>query len=239
MRVRSLTFGLLGLGIALTVSSTALANYTYTETIGGQGFQTNWGPGTSGLPGANPFVIPQFTPGGVNAGSALKEVDVTMTYHFQNALTMTFVNSSTLTLSYQDRVNVTTPDGNSTNLSFSHDSGNISVSYPSANMVLTHGQWSRTDTFSASKSVTYTDASHLAMFTGSQTVSLPAVATGSSSFSTSSGNGSGSVSTMAWVTLTVTYVTPEPSSLVLAGLGAGGLYLATRGRSLRPRRLAA
>jgi hypothetical protein len=61
-------------------------------------------------------------------------------------------------------------------------------------------------------------------FVGSGTISSPFTAAGISSFTSSSGNGGGGVMTEAGVTMTVRYVTvPEPTTLVLLGLGGVSL----------------
>jgi hypothetical protein len=80
------------------------------------------------------------------------------------------------------------------------------------------------------------DGSLLAQFTGHGNVDLPVTAVAHSSFFSSSGNGGGAVLTSADAIVTVQYLytpnaIPEPSGLILLGLGAGiGLLVVGRRR---------
>jgi PEP-CTERM motif len=71
-------------------------------------------------------------------------------------------------------------------------------------------------------------------FIGTGEVDLPVTATAFSSFFTSSGNGGGAVLTAASAVVTVQYsyfaatTIPEPSSVILLGLGIGMSFLASR-----------
>jgi hypothetical protein len=73
-------------------------------------------------------------------------------------------------------------------------------------------------------------------FTGHGTVDLPVLATGNSSFFSSTGNGSGEVLTTADATLSIQYtfipfaVVPEPSSIILLGVGIGFTLFAAHRR---------
>jgi hypothetical protein len=71
------------------------------------------------------------------------------------------------------------------------------------------------------------------------TIGLADTANANSSFYSDSGNGAGRVLTSAGATVTVQYTyqaIPEPSGLILLGLGAGFLLLAAgrSGRAARP-----
>jgi hypothetical protein len=64
-------------------------------------------------------------------------------------------------------------------------------------------------------------------FIGTSTIGLPVTAIAHSSFYSSSGNGGGVVLTSASASVTIRYeFIPEPSSLILLGLGAGLTFLA-------------
>ncbi len=92
-----------------------------------------------------------------------------------------------------------------------------------------------------SLSLTLTAANNGSLFNdfiGRNTVDLPVLATGDSSFYSSSGNGSGEVLTSANATLSIQFVytasgIPEPSSVILLGLGIGLTLLAAHCRRAR------
>jgi hypothetical protein len=93
-------------------------------------------------------------------------------------------------------------------------------------------------TLSISRTLDASTASLLAQFIGKGTINLSDTAQAFSSFYSNSGNGAGRVITSAGATVTVQYtysIIPEPSGLILQGLGAGFLLLAAR-RSCRAAR---
>jgi hypothetical protein len=81
---------------------------------------------------------------------------------------------------------------------------------------------------------TLTDSNALSLFSdfiGTGNVDLPITATAFSSFYSSSGNGGGAVFTKGNATVTVQYLftsIPEPSSVIILGLGIGISFLARR-----------
>jgi hypothetical protein len=91
-----------------------------------------------------------------------------------------------------------------------------------------------------SNSLNLTAPADLAVFTGTGALSLPVVAKAFSQFTTSSGNGSGSVTTQGSAAVTITYnyhsnipageTVPEPTTVVLWGIGGSILLAAHRGR---------
>ncbi len=94
-----------------------------------------------------------------------------------------------------------------------------------------------TQTTSSVSALAYTQSlpTVLAAFTGVGSVQLPVTAYATSTFNNNFGNGQGGSTTFASVTVSVVYFyayVPEPSSLVLTGLGGFGLL----GACLRQRR---
>ncbi len=148
-------------------------------------------------------------------------------------------------------------DGNTVNLLGPGGSGTTPIFGPPATrqpvdfvaMTETSGTWSSllpitnphfippTET-TQSLSLTLTAANNGSLFNdfiGRNVVDLPVLATGDSSFYSSSGNGSGEVLTSANATLSIQFmyspnVIPEPSSVILLGMGIGLTVLAAHRR---------
>ena len=92
-------------------------------------------------------------------------------------------------------------------------------------------------TTTASNTLSLTNPADLALFTGAGSVSLRATGSAVSGYTSNSGNGFGSVSTMASANVTITYnwaplnqspegITPEPSAMLLWGIGGCTLLAA-------------
>lgn len=92
----------------------------------------------------------------------------------------------------------------------------------------------------ASNSLTLTNPADLALFTGQGVLKLPVAAQAFSVFTSSSGNGSGWITTYGSADATVTYkyhnrtpvpeVVPEPTALILWGIGGVSVLVAHRVR---------
>jgi hypothetical protein len=247
MRWRAVIFGLAVVGLAHFVAGprasadffTNPQNFTIPMT------QTNWGPGTPSLAGIVPLAVQQFDPATYSTGgktAVLEGVEVKVDYEFENTLSMQFYNMSTITVTATGSMSISNPAG----VAFLTSTPFVNTETLTANPSTVLG---KTVTFPTktypgtmgSPAGGYTGAQTLMNFTGTGTISLQASANATSHFSTSSGNGFGSSLTLAGASVSIIYryaLVPEPSSLVLAGLGCVGLLGVCRQR-LRPRGLKA
>ncbi len=213
--------------------------------------QPNFAPGAPFTPPAgssavlnDPFVIQQFDSAKISAPpgyvAVLAEVVISLKYEFDNGIQMAFISPSTSTVSAQGIINlnigtaaVTTlfPDvvGSptfSTSKTLTYDP-NAAPNTP--NTITTPSFTQAVAPLVSSTSATaYFDSAHLAPFVGTGKVDLPVYATATSSYTNSSGNGGGGVITTASASLSVQYyytfiTVPEPSSVVLVGIGTLGM----------------
>jgi len=84
----------------------------------------------------------------------------------------------------------------------------------------------KTSTFTGTRTITLTDPSLIALFTGSGTFVLPAQASFGSTLREAGNNDYGSLITYAGMSINLTYTyVPEPSSVALLGLGVGGVLI--------------
>jgi hypothetical protein len=196
---------------------------------------STFGPTQTDWPAVN-LALPQFNP---NLG-ILTEVDLRLDYKFDNTLTAQFVTMATINVNAMGAMGVVVPGGSGSShlltasftSSGSHDSTPSDIM--SGNPVpLGHKVVTGTTPVLTFKE---NDSTTLAMFKGTGQVMLPAAATALSNFTTTSGNGFGSSLTLATATVEVMYTyiaVPEPSSVVLTGLGVTGLVLAGCRRAAR------
>jgi len=205
-----------------------------------------------------PYTVPtpvyaQFDPNAhiVNGmPGKLVGVELVMEYKFENTISLRFDNLSTLRVDVAGNMELTLPTGTKVTADFQGPNAPTTPGNPtpnvgqylntSGNITLNPGNMmSKTvdiptttiHGFVTSPPVTgFTDAATLAKFTGTSTVSLPILANASSLFSTNTGNGFGSSTTLASAVVSVRYLfVPEPSSVVLTGLGlAAGLVWVRR-----------
>lgn len=195
--------------------------------------QTNFGPTTSSLASVNPFLVDKFDPtkyvqNGIQGN--LIGVDLRLDYEFDNYLSARFDNVAEITVKASGSMDLTLPDGTTklvTSPTFENKATGVSKPSDVFSKFVDFQPFPyvKKDYVAAS----YSDPAMLARFlyngSGSTTINLPVFAQAVSEFSTSSGNGFGSSTTLAWAQITVVYhyLVPEPSSLVLTGLGVTGL----------------
>jgi hypothetical protein len=207
--------------------------------------QTDFNTTTAVLLGKDPFQIQQFNPTTISAPkgqvAVLTQVQLSLAYEFNNTIQTTFFKNSTTTVTAQAAMyldlynakgveltpNVVAPAtmNISKTVTFPTTQSQQNVVYPPTITSGTH-------------SMGYTNATTLAAFTGNGALTAPVVVSGVSGFRNNSGNGIGGSNTFASAALTVTYyyqfvAVPEPSSMVLMGLGGAGLGLVSRFRGRR------
>lgn len=191
--------------------------------------QTNWQPG---LPPTvtNPLVFNKFDP----ALGQLQSVNIALNSSFNHDITLRFLSPSTLTMkTVVSSVVVQDPNGVS-----------LLTAVPAMvdeSRTVSNGPFPQTVVVptilegAGSGPLAMTDPATLAMFTAGspgETIGLPVVASSSSAFSSSSGNGSGSIVTSASADVLISYTyVPEPSTLLILGIGfAGGWRFLVRKR---------
>lgn len=213
MRVGSRTLILLGMAAWHTSGpASARAEFTPLQVRSVSMRDTNWSMPT-------PELVPfqKFDP----STGDLKSVLLTVNFDSTSNIDMTFVTPSAITVWATAALSLLRPDG-STLFSASPifvngltvpSSTPQSLSFPKT-------------TSGTSGTIVLTDPADLALFTGPGTISLPLITIARSGFSTTSGNGFGEARTQVSAVVTLQFeVVPEPSALVLFGLGGIGLVL--------------
>ncbi len=218
---------------------------------------TNVAPNTPGVLN-DPFAVQQFDPSkvptmfiaGAERQATLYEVVVSLQYEFQNTIQMSFTKPSTTTVTATGLMNLQmfdpkdniVKDANGNPIVYAlGQSGqpgfttSKTLAYPTQ---ITNPNYvdPTPKIISGTSALGYTDSSVLNTFTGNGQMTLPVYAEASSTFNNNAGNGVGGSRTSVSAALSVTYYyyyVPEPSSMVLTGLGAFGLCLITRVRSHR------
>lgn len=246
MRHRAVFNGLLSVGLAFfALAPIARADFVTAAQTGTIPLTlTDWSPTTTSLAGKNPFQIQQFNAAAYQAAAPagktvqLTGVGISLTYQFQNTISMRFDNVSTITVNASGEMHLGLAGTGITDLvgkpTFASSASKTSTGTDVFPKFLTLP----TTVVNHTSNMGYTAANPtvLAAFTGTGIASLPVVATATSSFSTSSGNGKGTSDTSALASISVVYFyqyVPEPSSMALTGLGGIGLVLAYRKRGNR------
>lgn len=261
MRMRIGGFGLFCLALLFLGDSNAWADVTPVQTASIAPAYAVWSPQTT-FQGADPLVFGQFNPAlgsleSVNVTMAYTFSDkVSMTFANPSGSQTIVLRSSfpqtpdvgpsvtlggpasgplsTLLTASAPVVTYTKTFGGTGQTSPQTFSNNPAQFSPGSPFFLTpDGQPNNTfSTFTGSKSITITDPTQLALFTGSGTVGLPASATFGATGHETGRNDSGSLTTYAGITVKLTYTyVPEPSSMALMVLGGGGLLAVSRIRS--------
>jgi len=242
MRRRALICGLAVMVIVQVLTAPAVrADFTTNpQTFSIPLTPTNWGADTSSLVGLDPLVVQQFNPASFSVGgktAVLEGVNVRVDYEFDNTLSMQFFNMSTISVTATGSLSIENQKG----VPFLTSAPFVNTETLTANPSSILG---KTVTF-PTKTITgtmsspaggYSGGMTLLNFTGTGTTRLPVVSQASSTFSTSSGNGFGSSVTDAKATITISYryaLVPEPSSVLLVGMGCLGLLGVSRQRFRR------
>lgn len=218
--------------LALASGARARGDFA-TETYSASTLETrtNFGTGTSKAPLA--LSLPKFDP----SLGVLERAELTFTGSITSQATMTFtVENTTLAANVRDaRVTAVDPFGRelavTLDLNFSHTVG----PNPDGPLPLTIGLPSKSASgFAAGASpgnpLVYSGDA-LDFFTGTGSFDLPVSAFALATTSSSTSNGRVRVITTALGTASITYhfrPVPEPSGLVLAGLGMGLVWVARR-----------
>lgn len=246
MRRQAMLQGMLTLGLFLVIlPPNVQADFTVVPKVSDPIplTLTDWNKNTESLAGKNPFQVQQFNPNDYASSAPpgqvaqLTGVGIRLTYSFHNQITMRFDNVSTITVNAHGDMHLALP-------------GVLAdiVAAPHFDNVGTQTS-SKGDTFPKSVDITpplnltnkhvdagYTTANVLAAFTGSGQVLMPVTATATSDFTTTSGNGRGTSDTAAGASISVLYYyrfVPEPSGVVLMGLGGVGVLTVYRRRVRR------
>lgn len=232
MHRRVLILGLVFAAIAQVLAAPAArADFTTNpQTFAIPLTPTNWGPNTESLVGLDPLAIQQFNPAAYSVGgktAVLEGVNVRVDYEFENTLSMQFFNLSTISVTATGSMSIENTHGVAFLTSSPFTNSETMTANPSTLLGKTVTFPTQTFTGTMSSPVGgYTGSTTLQNFTGTSKISLPVVAQASSKFSTSSGNGFGSSVTDAQATITISYryaLVPEPSSMILVGMGCVGL----------------
>ncbi|MDR3638164.1 MAG: choice-of-anchor E domain-containing protein [Isosphaeraceae bacterium] len=208
----------------------ARADVTAPQTVSIGATDTNFGPGTALN---DPMVFNQFNP----SLGTLTSVSVSVSYDFIHTSTITFYTPGTIgTSATENTISVTLPNGQTIASGTAPDyssSTKFDPSTMSLNKSITLAP--KTDMGSLGP-VSLTSSTDLALFTGSGTISIPVLASSLAGQSTNNANCGARVTTEAGAKVTISYTytphpaVPEPSSVVLLGLGGCGLFLYRRRR---------
>jgi hypothetical protein len=232
MHRRALILGFVVVAISQVLTASAVrADFTTNPQVFSIPLSpTNWGPDTLSLAGLNPLSVQQFDASAYSVGgktAVLEGVNFRIDYEFQNTLTMQFFNMSTISVTATASLSLENAKGvafltsdpfmNTATLTASPDTIlGKTVSFPT-----------KTVDGTVSSPVGGFDGSNtLANYAGKGRMMVPVVANATSTFTTSSGNGFGSSVNEAKATITISYryaLVPEPSSMVLVGMGCVGL----------------
>lgn len=226
----------LGLAVILScgLDASAAPMTTAPETVTVPPTQTDWGPTTTSLAGVNPLSFTKFDP----TLGTLDAVNLSLSYAYQQKITMTFTGASTITV---------TNDMNGISLALPNQTPVLSGPVPdySATQAYAGPTFPYTLTLpthtmpGALPSVTLTSPAELALFTQSAPsdtlIKLPVSAQARSSFTSTSSNGAGDSQVQAGVVVSLSYTyepkpVPEPSTFAAFGLGVVGYLLARRNR---------
>lgn len=210
-------FGLAAFGL---FSAMARADVTPPQTVTISPTDTNFGPGTAVN---DPMVFNQFNP----ALGTLNSVLLTFSYDFYHQSTVTFFAPGTIvTSAVQNSITVQRPGGGDIAVGATSDYSQ-STTFNPATMTLGQPVTLSPVTISGSIGpISLTTPSDLALFTGTGTVAIPVLASSLAVLPTNNGNGAAAVTTQADAKVTISYsytAVPEPSSVVLMGLGGIGL----------------
>lgn len=241
MRQRTLVLGVLGVGLLLISGARPVhADYTTAPQIVTIPLtQTDWGPSTASLGGSNPMSVLKFDAAAYSLPgqpAELTQVDLRLDYEFDNTISMRFDNVATITVNANGSMSLKMPDGTPLVPSPTFTNTGTQTSTPSD--IFSKYVTLPTQVTTGAVTSSYTTPALLSQFlyngAGDQYINLPASAVAFSNFGSSSGNGFGNSLTFASAQLTVVYhyLVPEPSSIVLAGLGFVGLlgYTSYRAR---------
>jgi hypothetical protein len=231
MRRRAFFLGLAFVAIAQAVTAPAVrADFTTNPRVFSIPLTpTNWGSDTRSLVGLDPIVMDKFNPAAFSVGgktAVLEGVNVRIDYEFDNTLSMHFFNMSTISVTATETLNIQDTHGAAFLTSKTFVNTETLTANPSTVLGGTVTFPTRTFTGTMSSSAGGFTGGLLQQFLGTGTTRLPVVAQASSTFSTSSGNGFGSSVTEAKASITISYryaLVPEPSSVVLLGMGSLGL----------------
>ena len=229
-RVGALTLlcGAIAVGLLPTA---AKADVTSPQAIQIAATDTNFGPGTAIN---DPMIFNQFNP----TLGTLNSVSVSVLYDFSHSATVTFYTPGMFTTAAtNNNLSVTLSNGQQIASATAPDYSQ-NTTFNAATMTLNNPVNLPSVTNSGAVGpVSLTSAADLALFTGNGTVSIPVLASSVANFTTNNGNGAGLVTTQADAKVTVSYnytpnAVPEPSSVVLLGLGGCGLLWYRRRRAV-------
>lgn len=223
----SLLCGAIAFGLLPTA---ARADVTSPQTIQIAATDTNFGPGTALN---DPMMFNQFN----SALGTLDSVSVSVLYDFTHTATVTFYTPGTFTTSAtQNNLAVNLPNGQSIVSTTAPDYVQTTTFNSSTMHLNTPINLPTVTNSGAVGPLSLTSAADLALFTGNGTIAIPVLASSYGSFVTTNGNGAGLVTTTADAKVTISYTytphaVPEPSSVVLLGLGGCGLLWFRRRRA--------
>jgi len=227
---------LLGLGLFLVMAGLpARADFTPWQSVDLFKPANPLDPGTRQTNWSADAAFGKFDPStapGARSGSpaVLLGVQVQLEYRFDNTVSMRFDNATTETVTANGSINVFMPDGLTkvvTPATFSK------VTTQTANVNDIFSKFVNVPTAFAPPlapgTITgpiITAPGQLGQFLGLGKIDMPVTAFATSQFNSNSGNGFGSSVTHAWATVSIRYlftVVPEPSAVVLTGIGAACL----------------